>query len=398
MTDTATRMERALAAMTGAFNPTPIQNQQQDRTEANRAALRQVFGNTTFIYGTTGPNYIKGQNCQAGGGSCGVAKAVFRFKANVIRKRAVRRNGNNNLPPAVEARTQALLRDAADDMYDAGPRMVRLAEHGYQMMDMYYGKPNNNNNHLWRRRNNCIAEFLHYAMDFHHAHAATGRRHWTNPRHGRWDTPELAFDPNMPGWRAFQLAFPGANQPGYYDQPSTTGAYGQSATKEMSKIIRECIKLYGGTLIFEVKGVFGHNLFGPETTRHLTDTDVELDDVLRSVGRLTDQPRVPFGQGTVEFQWGGRPQAPTRAHFLINWNFSGTAINTNANRVGEPGATYDWQDYLENAFSDNYMHGLSDNWEKLPHFPANFNANLSRANKDYAIRALARCLSAPRVG
>ncbi|NBC34231.1 MAG: hypothetical protein GVY13_16265 [Alphaproteobacteria bacterium] len=128
----------------------------------------------------------------------------------------------------------------------------------------------------------------------------------------------------------------------------------------------------------------------------LSDTDVELEDILNSVnGRLTTSV-IPFGQGRVQFHWGGKPVVPTRAHFLVNWNWSpergGRLMNTRCNRQGEPGADFSWEDYLDAVMTYNHMHGLSNNWEKLNNFPPEIAAYGNGPARAAAIEAFAHVL------
>lgn len=404
MKSTEARIDDAIRLMSPANNANAAANQAQDPYNANLQRLDREFSNTTFAYGTVGPNPLNGESWQQGGGSSVLIKAVAKFKLKLRKKQFIeaRRQARGQAPgqggyaqefdrlPAFTRRRA--LQGLFDDMYDPGPRANELAIQGCQMMDMFYGVPDNHNNHLWRRRNPVIAEFIHYAMEFHQP------RTWVERGHGRWQRPaEIPFDANKPGWQAFKEAFPTAREPGYRHQPATTSAYGQSATKEMSKIIRECVKEFGGTIIFDIKGVFGHNFLGPQATRHLGDTDLELEEIFNTVrGRVTN-PVIPFGNGSVHFQWGGRSVVPTRAHFLMNWNwnprFGGKTMNTMFNRKGEPGSNMFWVDYLETIMTHTHAHGLSANWNKLEDFPQGTPVGPNGTGKAAAIEALAAVLS-----
>ena len=411
MKDTGTRIDEAVALIENENFQNTGADQQANRYRANWLRLQAEFSNLTFAYGTIGPNPLNNESWQKGGGSSVLIKAVAKFKMKLAKKRVIqerrRKEGRaheqggyqrefDNLPAITR---RGALKGLAKDMYDPGPRANELARRGCQMMDMYYGDDGNHNNHLWRLRRPLIAELVHYAMEFHRP------RTWVNRAKGqgdgRWVRPaEKPFDPNKPGWQAFKEAFPNAKNPGNWHQPATTAVYGQSATKEMSKIIRECVREFGGTIIFDIKGVFGHNLLGPAATRHVGDTDLELEDILNSVrGRITTDV-IPFGNGYVHFKWGGRSVVPTRAHFLMNWNwnprFGGKTMNTMFNRKGEPGANMFWTDYLEAIMTNDLTHGLSPNWNKLEDFPHGTVVAPHGRGKAAAIEELADVLSGTR--
>ena len=208
------------------------------------------------------------------------------------------------------------------NIYDPGVRTKQYILKGHQMMDMYFGMQGQNNNKFWRHRNNIIAEFVHYVMGYH--------------------TRGVAFDPEMPGWKAYQQAF-NTTDPGW--QGNRYGP-GQSTTKEISKVIRHGIQTFGGKLIFEAQQVYGDNIFSWNGSPR--DTDIEAQDLFQYVQRGTQSPQVKYGdKGTLEFQWGGEPTVLSRAHFLTNWKYSGTATHSRANQDG--GNRWDWIGFVENA-------------------------------------------------
>lgn len=399
MKDTATRINEALEQINiGNFNPDPASSKDVQRLAkyaSNYTSLKGQFRNIKFVYGTTGPNALNKNNFQNNGGSSAIVRAVNKIRLRARKnnlKRIYNRQNFESIPAFIRKKA---LESLVANTYDPGPRVAELIKNGGQMMDMYYGVHGNHSNHIWQDRNVIIAEFLHHAMQFHFAHKT-----WEEKKkpHGKWVHPERPFNPDKPGWLAFREAFPHAADPGWKHQPATTEVYGQSATKEMSKIIRECIKMFGGTIVFDIKGVFGHNLFGLEN-RYMGDTDLELEDILNSFrGRITSST-IPFGQGQVQFQWGSRPVVPTRAHFLVNWNFNrrfgGGTMNTMFNRNGEPGSGIYWIDYLEAVMSDEQVNGLPPNWYKLNDFPPEIAAGPHGQGKAAAIEALADVLTGP---
>lgn len=312
--------------------------------QAARVLIATAFRNSTFIYGTVGPNALHN-----GWGATGnpVARAALHW-INRAREHP-----------------HSIFRDRLIRLYDPGPRTGALVKGGLQMMDMYYGM----NNDLFRNRDVRIAQFVHHVMGF----ADRG----------------VPFDPDMSGRDAFFAAFPGA-QEGWYKQRVTDAAYGQSATKEMSKIIREGIKRFGGTLIFEGKSVYGSGVFDPHARQG--DTDLEAQELFQHmVWPLT--PRVPFGEGTLEFQWGGRPATPTRAHFLSNWNWAGPTTHGPGNRVNQTNPNDPWRDYLKKVMSKR--HGLRLTWHNFMNFPPNFPrlAQGAQTREDWEVSIMVRAIA-----
>ncbi len=307
---------------------------------AARLKLANAFRQTPFIYGTVGPNALRRDaqpqpnglhNWQAGTGSVlarAVALLIQRARANP------------------QAQGVAVQRDF--DLYDPGARTIALVRNGYQMMDMYYGSAND----LFRNRNEVIAEFVHYAMYFH--------------RRGQ----RPAFDPNVSGRAAFMAAFNTLAE-GWTNQHCTDVEYGQSATKEMSKIIRKGIAEFGGELIFEGQGVFGAGVFDP--TAYQGDTDKEAQELLQYYVH-PQTPHAPFGNGQITFHWGGVPTVPTRALFLTNWNFGGIAharaMHSRWNRFNQDDPARPWREYVEKLMGA--AHGLRPIWNNLANFPPNF--------------------------
>lgn len=309
-----------------------------------RTMVKEQFRNSTFIYGTVGPNALHN-----GWGATGnpVARAGLHW-INQAR-----------------AHPHSIFRKRIIRLYDPGPRTAALVKDGLQMMDMYYGM----NNDLFRNRNLHIAEFVHRVMGF----AERG----------------VPFDPNMSGRDAFFAAFPGA-QEGWYKQGVTDAAYGQSATKEMSKTIREGIRRFGGKLIFEGKSVYGAGIFDPHARQG--DTDLEAQELFQYlVWPVT--PRVPFGNGTLEFQWGGRATTPTRAHFLSNWNWGGSTTHGPRNRVNQDNVNDPWREYLKNVMGKR--HGLRLIWHNFANVPQNFPrlAQGNQTSEDWEVSIMERAIA-----
>ncbi|MEJ6402463.1 hypothetical protein [Yoonia sp. 2307UL14-13] len=240
-------------------------------------------------------------------------------------------NKIDNDEPVSDAALQLVRRQFK--LYDPGARVISYVQKNHQMMDMYFGIENG----MFRLRKPIIAEFIHYAMGY--------------------DQMGVPFDRNMSGMDAYRRAF-GANAEGWKESADNVKYYGQSATKEISKIIREAIQRWGGRLIFEGQGVYGANVFDLQNGRD-TDTALELRSILPNFVAAAG-PIAPFGNGFVKFHWGGEPTRPTRAHFLTNWNWNRKYTHTIHNRV--------LSSHLERMLSPN--HGLSQLWNGLPNFPA----------------------------
>lgn len=310
MADFETRWTNALQRFKSPWGNSPT---------TARILITTAFRNSTFIYGTTGPNALQNK---------GTGNPVARA-ASILATRATSNQTNK-----LFGRTFLI--------YDPGPRTEQYIARGHQMMDMYYG----NGGGIFRLRDPVIAQFLHLVMEF--------------------DERDVAFDPHMSGRDAFMKAFK-TRIDGWVDQPCTDAAYGQSATKEMSKIIREGIRRFGGKIIFEGKAVFGAGIFHWGPAR---DTDVEAQQLFSHFNR-PKTPYARFGKGSLEFQWGGRATTPTRAHFLTNWTFDESRrVHGIANRKYPSNANAKWEDYLRRILSN--CHGLRPIWNRFDDFPVGF--------------------------
>lgn len=313
MTDFETRFNRALEEV--KYSPFG------DSKVYAKAQVRREFRDNVFIYGTVGPNAL-----HSGGAAKG--NTVAWAAAHWVRMTKQHQQHHS------------LIAQREFHFYDPGPRAAQLILGEYQMMDMYYGM----NNDLFRNRKLNIAEFIHKVMEF--------------------DRRGVAFDPNQSGRDAFMAAFPGAGE-GWKKHPDTDAAYGHSATKEMSKIIREGIKTFGGKLIFEGKSVFGAGIFEPRA--YQGDTDLEAQELFKYF-KWPVTPDTPFGDGSLEFHWGGRPTSPTRAHFLTNWNYAGIHnVHRAGNRVNQDDNRKAWREYLEKVMG--HRHGLRQIWNNFRNFP-----------------------------
>ncbi|WP_037247993.1 hypothetical protein [Rhodoferax saidenbachensis] len=291
------------------------------------AKLKQQFAAVTFIYGTVGPKAMHYGN--RGNPAAVAARKWYGKGARAYAKKAeLRRPGFlGAYKPSPENFREPFSRLLK--LYDPGPRTAQYIKGDMQMMDMYYGMDNS----IHLNRNRMIAEFVHCTMEF---------------------TPEFNF--NDSGKTMYEQTFPGAGE-GYLQAPVCLEKYGQSATMEMSKIIREGIRYWGGKLVYEGKAVFYSGVFSlAKSTR---DTDVEAQNLFTYFGPRASSSTVPFGKGTLEFQWGGEPTTPTKALFLTNWSFSGGALQSIANAPSE--------EEIRKLLSAG--HGLRHIWNNFEDFP-----------------------------
>ena len=242
--------------------------------------IKSAFHKLSFIYGTQGA------------GSAAVrAASLWRSKCQTM-------NDKNG------AKRKVVLE--AFNLFEPGTRVAQYLNHGYQMMDMYYGpslttdQEKSQKYGLHGLRDPLIAEFIHIAMGF------KGR-----------------FQMDLSGRKQYQDTF-GADKEGWaWDAPKYKTDTGEiTPTQEMSALIRWGIKKYGGELIFEGKQVFYHQVFAinpqedSRNSRAAGDTELEAIDLFPY---FKGGSRARYGKGTVIFHWGGREVVPTKCHFLSNW-------------------------------------------------------------------------------
>ncbi|SON54165.1 hypothetical protein HDIA_0624 [Hartmannibacter diazotrophicus] len=287
------------------------------------AELQQAFKEATFIYGTAGLKAV-----QYGGGGNPAVHVLSNWFYKVQSKRLLGKPdmaGNPRLQPTEPEKIKELTRKL--NLYDPGPRIGEYIRRGHQMMDAYFGV----GNELHTTRIPIIAEFVHYAMGY-----------------------SPAFDANTSGQSMWEQTFPGESW-GHW--PNSLARYGRTPTQEISAIIRRAISEWGGTIVFEGKFVYGANIFDPR--QQSRDTDLEAQELFQYFRKGGQTPRVPFGLGFVEFQWGGRPTVPTRAHFLSNWSFANQAVHSIDNQLGA--------NDLGRLFQPG--HGLRKIWDNFDDFP-----------------------------
>jgi len=241
------------------------------RDKVGEIKLKKAFNSVTFVYGTQGKGsaIVKGLKSWAG------------------------RAKTPKVPPTPGDQRIEKVIERELNLFDPGRRAEVYLAGGYQMMDMYYGQAGNN---VYKLRNPVIAEFVHYAMGFKTA--------FTEKESGR-DAYMFHFKTTAEGWR---------------DGGPANTAYGISATKEISRIIRWGIQTMGGKLIFEGRELFYSQVFDTLAMR-VSDTDLEAQELFKFF--VPNTARVPFGKGTVIFNWAGKETVPTKYHFMTNWKFGG---------------------------------------------------------------------------
>jgi len=218
--------------------------------------LAVAFKKSTFVYGTQGK----------GSAAVGAAKIWASHHFSNDQQKVGREL--NLFDPGIRA-----------EAYNKGD--------GFQMMDMYYGQAGNQ---LFRKRDPAIAEYIHLAMKY-----------------------KGTFSMNQSGRDAF-LATYGRTYEGWDGRGPKIN--GNTATVEISRLIRRGIERFGGKLIFEGKWVYYSQVFN--TKGYKSDTDRE------AVGLFSffrGDSSAQFGKGKIIFNWNGKQIVPTHCHFLSNWAF-----------------------------------------------------------------------------
>ncbi len=283
--------------------------------------LKNAFSNSSFIYGTVGK---KAAHYGNRGNPAIVALQKWHSKTvKGVKNKQNDAHGRSRADLVLDKKFANFSRHL--NLYDPGPRTEQYIRQGHQMMDQYFGMDNK----LHMNRIPIIAEFVHYAMDF-----------------------KGEFDFSISGKQASLNTFSGDG----WENRNILAKYGQSTTKEISKIIRTGIKEWGGVIIFEGKAVYGSSIFDEKA--YSGDTDLEAQELFKAFTTGAG-PRVPYGKGFIEFQWGGIPTIPSKAHFLTNWlHRDDGLVHTYLNRISD--------DKLDQLFTNN--HGLRPIWNNFQDF------------------------------
>jgi hypothetical protein len=293
----------------GWQNPTNIPRQTRivdALGKVGELAVKSAFQKLVFIYGT-----------QGAGTTAVRAANLWRTKLRTLNRpdhtaeaRAKGQGQNPNVARG-EARTRVF---EEFKLFEPGTRVEQYVHKGYQMMDMYYGPSLNAEQEatvhpeggskygLHSLRDQHIAAFVHHAMGF--------KGPFLMQYSGRKAYMDTFNKTLIEGWAS--------DTPGRYPIGNNKTI---TATQEMSALIRWGIHKYGGTLVFEGKQVFYHQVFCFEPTtegsRGAGDTELEAIDLFPSF--TPNISSAQYGRGRVIFHWGGRETVPTKCHFLSNW-------------------------------------------------------------------------------
>lgn len=215
-----------------------------------------------------------------------------------------------------------------------------------EMMDLYYGSKGSD---TWRDRNDFIGEYVHHAMGF----KGTWEKEKTRPGFDSFFDTYGVVDPNPDSWRnkggqsgryegwdaevpseALRTMPDGSVKPDHVALFSArAGEAGMTATKYMSRVIREAIQCFGGSLVFEGAEVYYEAVFSTlpvvagggrwKGTVRESDTAAEARALFPNFVKFPNEPEVPFGNGTLVFNWYGEKIAPTQGIFEECWQFGG---------------------------------------------------------------------------
>jgi hypothetical protein len=289
-------------------NPTNIPRQQRivdALGQAGELGVKAAFQKLAFIYGTQGT------------GTAAVrAATLWRTKMQTLNRpdhtAAAAAKGQAKNPNIARGEARRRVFDEFK-LFEPGTRVEQYVHKGYQMMDMYYGPmltaqqeaaehPEGGSHYgLHGLRDPHIAAFVHHAMGF-----------------------KGPFLMQHSGRKAYMDSFKTVKEGWAWDSPvryPTSDGKTITATQEMSALIRWGIHKYGGTLVFEGKQVFYHQVFcfdpASEGSRGAGDTELEAMDLFPYF--TPGVSSATYGRGRVIFQWGGRETVPTKCHFLSNW-------------------------------------------------------------------------------
>jgi hypothetical protein len=277
--------------------PSPKEVAEREQEEALAAAFRS----STFYYGTTG-------------GATFLQKGAT--KALPERLKRARERIRERQPGADQGEP------ATSTVYWPGERFKNF--HGQrgegaeaaQMMDMYYGQAGTS---MHEMRNPAIGKHVHEKMGY------KGAYHQAKPgREAYMETYSTGALAGVEGWDSKARLFGGGTLTG---------------TMEISRHIRDGIEKYGGTLVFEGKYVTNEGNFVPGA--YQGDTNKEAIALFPLFAAQPGASRVPFGEGTLVFNWGGAEQSPEQALFIQNWLYA-RAFHY-GQLGGVPGASLFWK-------------------------------------------------------
>ena len=309
--DVSKEQERAVAILESLKRMTENRNEQSEK-EKNVAAdsssddesiqyedestniLAEQFKKSTFYYGTTGEQ------------GKGVWKNIFGKVKKAKEKRLGANAGN----------------------YVAGNRNIAFINklggtEDHQMMDMYYG---GQEFEAWQMmRNPIIGEYIHKMMGYAGEYDQT-------------ESPDTTFRKNYPlggagdwdnrGWSKNSMP---KNNPKMKQSPGTPSEWAEdmSATMEISRIIREGVKKWGGKIVMEHKNVCWGNIFGARD--RYGDTDKEIESFM-DVFLEQRSSNCKWGKGELIYTYGGTPEAITKSRVRTDYWYGGPDPDPTKNR------------------------------------------------------------------
>ena len=245
--------------------------------EREEKELAKAFRGSVFYYGTTGGESVLKQ-----------------FLDTLTQRKKSGRRPIDYYFPGERAKAYIRGRDAED----ATPEAL--------MMDMYYGQAGTT---LHELRNPVIGKYVHQGMKYEGAYD----QH-TSGRDAYMATYSTGAQSGVEGWQ-----WPKAPQGALFHHPDTGEAL--TGTMEISRLIRDGIQRYGGTLVFECKYVYQAGNFVPGARQG--DTNKEAVALFPHLAKRPGQSSVPFGVGRLVFHWGGKETVPTQWLFRSHWTPSG---------------------------------------------------------------------------
>ena len=280
--------------------------------------LAETFKNTTFFYGTTGET---------------ANHAKFKKLFAKVKKAKKKRLGNKVGSYSAGIRNMGFMKAIA------GGERHRMADTGEntQMMDMYYGGQELETWHMMAHPviGRYVHEMMGYAGEYKHSESmdTTFRKNfplggdsqnWENRGWSDNAKPEFAEQEDQPDRPENEALLD--NVPPEWQKD-------MSASMEISRIIREAVHTFGGTIVFEGSEVTNQSHFVPECHGDMRDTNREAIELLPSLANNPGSSRAPFGAGQVIFHWMGKETQPTRELFLKHWAYATPAEENEAERV-----------------------------------------------------------------
>lgn len=210
----------------------------------------------------------------------------------------------------------------------------------HQMMDMYYG---GQEFEAWQMmRDPVIGQYIHDMMGY-------------AGEYDQSESPDTTFRKNFPlggkilddkgkdtwlnrGWSKNSKPDENANMEGIPKEWEGD----KSGTMEISRLIRDAVAKFGGTIIFEASGVYSQGNFVSGSRKG--DTNIEAEAILPVFAGKSGS-RVPVGKGEYVFQWRGKETVPTRKLFLSYWA-KGGLVGREVDEKGNLQENGGWIEYV----------------------------------------------------